>query len=874
MPSEVELQQVVEWNDTAREYPSHLCIHELFERQVHRTPNAMALQFGAIELTYRELDERANKLAHHLITLGVGPEVIVGVCLERSLEQIISILAILKAGGAYLPLDAAYPTERLELMMDECRTNIVITQGELPSRLPKGTQRIVFLDDPTLGIARNPTTSPSTRVNSENLAYVIYTSGSTGKPKGVAECHRAAINFFHWCSTRFPMRAGDVFLQIAPFTFDASVFEIFTTLCSGAKLLLIRPGGQREPDYLVKMILRHEVTVASFVPPTLRMVIEEESFPSVRTLRLAFCGGEVMPLDLMLRFQYRSSAQLVNLYGPTEATVYCAGWVCDRHWRDLAPPIGKPIFNTQIHILDEKRKPVPVNCIGEIYLAGHGLARGYINRPSITAERFVANPFAEDPSSRMYRSGDLGFWNPDGTVSFVGRVDDQIKLRGFRIEPAEIETVLLGIPEISQALLICREDTPGDQQLVAYCIAKQGKNLPPATALRSRLAKSLPDYMIPSVFVEMERFPLNSNGKRDRKALPTPYEIAKDDEHGKFQRFPKDLLEQRLLELWQKVLGRKNFGIHDNFFDLGGHSLTAAILTNEIEKLAYQRLPIAVFFQAPTVAELSAYLKKNKDDPAWSSLVPLQPDGKKTPLFVMHGMGGNVFAYLDFARQLAPDRPVYGLQAIGLDGTHDNHDSIEAMAAYYADQIRALHPSGPYYLLGYSLGGWIAYAVADQLLKKGGRISLFVVLDTEAEAKVALGIRLHMHKSLHLEQARKGGAGLLPVVVYGLKLVGRRLQKCLGGQPEPSLPLIETPLSGDYFEAVCHRYEPPRLPLFVHLVVQSERKPWQIEFWHHYALGGVMITRMFEKHPDFIDPGKASELADFLRPLLEETDGR
>jgi len=273
MLSEVELQRAVRWNDTTTEYPSHLCIHELFERQVHRTPDAIALQFGAIELTYRELDDRANQLAHHLIGLGVGPEVIVGVCLERSLELIISILAVLKAGGAYLPLDAGYPTERLELMMDECVTKIVITQGALPARLPKGTQRIVFLDDPTLGIALNPDTSPSTRVNSENLAYVIYTSGSTGKPKGVAVCHCAAMNLFHWCSTRFPMREGDVFLQIAPFTFDVSVFEIFTTLCAGAKLLLIRPGGQREPDYLVKMILQHGVTVVSFVPPTLRMVI-------------------------------------------------------------------------------------------------------------------------------------------------------------------------------------------------------------------------------------------------------------------------------------------------------------------------------------------------------------------------------------------------------------------------------------------------------------------------------------------------------------------------------------------------------------------------------------------------------------------------
>jgi amino acid adenylation domain-containing protein len=884
MPNELELKRVSEWNFTDVEYPRHLCIHELFEHQVERTPDAVALRCGNQSLTYRALNNQANQLAHHLVGLGVGPEKIVGVCLERSLELIVSLFAVMKAGGAYLPLDATYPSERLELMLRECAAELIVTRGSLAKRLPLDGRKQVLLDDSSFSISSNPNTTPSSPVNSENLAYVIYTSGSTGLPKGVAESHRAVVNFLHWANTRFPMTTEDVFLQIAPFTFDASVFEIFTTLCSGAALLLIKQGGQREPDYLVRLMRECGVTVASFVPPTLRMLIEEEEFSAIKSLRRAFCGGEVMALDLMLRFQRRSPAELVNLYGPTEVSVYCTGWVCAKNWQGASPPIGNPIFNTQVYLLDEAKKLVFSPGVGEIYLGGAGLSRGYINRPQVTAERFVPNPFSSDPSARLYRTGDLGFWNADGTIGFVGRADDQIKLRGFRIEPAEIETALLNSPKISQALVICREDAPGNQQLVAYCISAPGERIPAVADLRSLLGRSLPDYMIPSVFVEIAKFPINANGKRDRKALPAPSELSElsDEADGiGRQGLPKDLLEQRLLELWQKILGRKNIGIHDNFFDLGGHSLTAAMLTTEIEKLAYERLPIAVFFQAPTVAELAAYLKKNRDDPAWSSLVPLQPAGDKTPLFIMHGMGGDVFAYLDFARHLAPDRAVYGLQAVGLDGIHPGHDSLEKMADYYADQIRAIHPRGPYYLLGYSLGGWIAYAVADQLIKKGGRIALLLLLDTEAEAKVGLGVRFRQHLALHLEQAFQQRKGILPLCDYGWRLVCRQLHRRLFPQEEtPCRPIVahegnaQRKASPDLIEQACGRYEPPPLQVQMELFIPSERKPWQIDFWRYYALQGVRIHYLFEWHQDYIDPANAATLARVLRPLLTEADSK
>ena len=390
MLNELELKRVSEWNSTDVEYPRHLCIHELFEHQVERTPDAVALRCGNQSLTYRELNERANQLSHHLVVQGVGPDKIVGVCLDRSPELIVSLLAVMKAGGAYLPLDAAYPLERLALMLTECAAELIVTRGSLAKSLPLGGGNLVLLDAPSLAISSNPTTTPSSSVNSENLAYVIYTSGSTGQPKGVEESHRAVVNFLHWANTCFPMSRKDVFLQIAPITFDASVFEIFTTLCSGAALLLIKQGGQREPDYLVRLMKECAVTVASFVPPTLRMVIEEEGFTALKSFRRAFCGGEVMPLDLMLHFQQRSSAELVNLYGATEVSVYCTGWVCQRNWRGGSPPIGNPIFNTQVYLLNEQKRLIQPHGVGEINLGGAGLSRGYINRPEITAERFVS----------------------------------------------------------------------------------------------------------------------------------------------------------------------------------------------------------------------------------------------------------------------------------------------------------------------------------------------------------------------------------------------------------------------------------------------------------------------------------------------------
>jgi aspartate racemase len=641
MLNQAEWQQVVvDWNQTATNYPRHLCVHELFEQQVSRRPDATALVFEKQELSYRQLNERANQLAHHLIELGVGPEVIVGVALERSLELIISLLAILKAGGAYVPLDPSYPRERLKMMAEECSTKIIISVSRLQESLPQGERKLCLLDHIMVALEHYPKTTPVTAVMPMNLAYVIYTSGSTGRPKGVAVLHRGitrlVLNTNYVVLTR-----DDVFLQIASVSFDAATFEIWGALLNGAKLYVFShylPGLKE----LGNFICEHQVTVMWLTAAFFNQMVDSD-VESLASVRQMITGGEVVSVLHVSKFlnAIHPGGVLINGYGPTENTTFSCCYRMDgRSKVSDHVPIGSPISNTQVYILDQQMQPVAIHTIGEIYLGGEGLARGYINRPDLTAELFLANPFSQDPTAKIYKTGDLGFWNPDGTVSFAGRVDDQIKLRGIRIEPAEIEEALLHVSGISQAVVICREDVPGNQQLVAYCILESGRSLPTAHELRLSLARTLPEAIIPTAFVALEKFPLTSNGKVNRRALPLPHD---DANRVPLTWMPKSLLEQRLIELWQKVLGRQNIGVHDNFFDLGGHSLAAAVVVNEVEKLLGQRLPIAILFLSPTVYELATYLKQSSDDPAWSSIVPLQPAGDQLPIFVMHGLGG---AYL------------------------------------------------------------------------------------------------------------------------------------------------------------------------------------------------------------------------------------
>ena len=542
-----------DWNDTARAVPS-ATLPELFAAQVAKAPDATAVVFEDQSLTYAQLDARSSQLAHHLRALGVGPEVVVGLCVERSLEMLVALLGILKAGGAYLPLDPDYPPERLAFMLEDARAPLLLTQSTLLDKLPRHRARVVHLDADRPAIAAQPTSTPANGLQPQNTAYVIYTSGSTGTPKGVSVTHGGIPNLAAVEIDRFAITSAARILQFASQSFDAALWEMASALMAGAALVLIAPG-KRSGDALARLIREQDVTHAT-LPPVLL-----PDLPADLPLATLIVAGEACPPDEVARWS--PGRRMINAYGPTETTV-CAT-MSDALSGAVAPPIGRPIWNTQVYVLDGGLQPMPAGIAGELYIAGAGLARGYLGRAGLTAERFVADPFGP-AGSRMYRTGDLARWRADGTLDFLGRADTQVKLRGFRIEPGEIEAALVRHADVAQAAVIVREDVPGNRRLAAYVVPAECREVD-AAALRAHLATSLPDYMVPSAFVALDKLPLTPNGKLDRKALPAP-----DLTPAHVWRGPRTPQEEMLCALFAEVLGLERVGIDDNFFELGGHS--------------------------------------------------------------------------------------------------------------------------------------------------------------------------------------------------------------------------------------------------------------------------------------------------------------
>jgi amino acid adenylation domain-containing protein len=625
-----ERQQLLgEWNDTRRDYALDGCVHELFEAQAARTPDADALVYEDERLTYAELDARANQLAHHLMSLGVGPEARVGVLLERSPEMVVALLGVLKAGGAYVPLDPEYPRERLVYMAEDAGLAVLLTQARLATELPPGATQVVCLDLEWAAIATQPTQAPGVSVSADNLAYVIYTSGSTGRPKGAMLQHRGVCNRLLWMQDEYHLTAADRVLQKTPFSFDVSVWEFFWPLMTGAQLVLARPGGHQDAAYLVALIVERGITVLHFVPSMLQVFLLAERVESCRSLRLVVCSGEALPFELQERFFARLAAELHNLYGPTEASVDVSYWACRRADGATSVPIGRPIANTQLYILDKRLQPVPLGVAGELYIGGVSLARGYLNRSDLTAERFIPDPFSGVPGARLYRTGDLTRYRPDASIEYLGRLDHQVKVRGFRIELGEVEAALVEHAGVRAAIVLARADGAGPARLVAYVVgamAEPGH----VSELRARLRARLPEYMIPSVFVCLDELPLTPNGKVDRRALPEPGH----DRPELARRFvePRNEVEAGVAAMWAELLRVERVGVEDNFFELGGHSLLATQVVSRVREAFGVELPLRGLFEEPTVAGLAvAILQKQSEQLDEAELERLLSELEQSP---------------------------------------------------------------------------------------------------------------------------------------------------------------------------------------------------------------------------------------------------
>jgi amino acid adenylation domain-containing protein len=753
LPAEERHQVLVEWNDTATPYPRERCVHELFEEQAARAPDAVAVVCEAQQLTYGELNARANQLAHCLRSLDVGPDVAVAVCLERSPQLIVALLAVLKAGGAYVPLDPSYPHQRLAFMLADTGAPVLLTQEALLEQLPPFPGRILCLDREAAIIAAQPQSDLPSTARAEHLAYVMYTSGSTGTPKGVAVPHRGVVRLV-WGTDYAKLDDRQTFLLLAPTSFDASTFESWGALLHGARCAIF-PERVPTMEALGAALARQQVSTLWLTASLFNLVVDQA--PHVLAgLGQLLTGGEALSPDHVRRaLTQRPDLQLINGYGPTEGTTFTC---CYRIPRPLdeaqaSIPIGRPIGNTTVHVLDPSLNPVPIGVPGELYIGGDGLARGYLHAPALTAEKFVPDPFAATPGARLYRTGDLARYRPDGNIEFLGRLDDQVKIRGFRIEPGEIEAVLADHPSVGQAVVLAREDTPGHRRLVAYVVPADvpGTILEP---LRAYVRDRLPDYMWPASYVFLERLPLTSNGKIDRPALPPPDGIRPELETG--YRAPTTKAERTISAIWQELLHVDRVGADDNFFDLGGHSFLLVEAHRRLNEVFGKQVSIPDMFRYPSVKSLARYvsgrttrrrMRGRSENHAIAEIFAQQLEWVKTwrgsrvapESFIVtlnasgtrHGLFWCLQSYRELtqlAKHLGSDQPVHGMRSGHHIMTYTD-ENVGALASRYAAEMIVLQPDGPFLLGGNCQGGWIARAIALRLRELGRTVSLLVLME-------------------------------------------------------------------------------------------------------------------------------------------------
>jgi amino acid adenylation domain-containing protein len=735
-------QLLVEWNRTQADYPTDSCVHELFEAQVERTPDAIAIVFEGEHLTYRELNNRSNRVAHHLRKLGVGPGVLVGLCMNQSLDRIVGLFGVLKAGAAYVPVDPAYPAARVAFMLDDANAPVVLTQRSVRETLPaRQATKAVCLDSPEWTSPCEDVVNPKRIGISADLAYVIYTSGSTGHPKGAMIPHRAVVNVMSWMQSTFPSDERDCVLHQISFSFDPSVLEILTPLLAGGRLVLARPHGHQDPGYLVRTIVRHRVTILHLVPSTLRMLLEVPDLKACRSLRHVFCGGDVLTQDLARRFFELLDAQLHYVYGPTEAAITSVFYSIPRDCSDEIIPIGRPVANTQAYVLDGHRQPVPIGVPGELYLGGAQVGRGYLNRPDLTAERFVVDPFNDACEARLYKTGDRVRRLPDGAIAFLGRVDRQVKIHGHRIELGEIETVMRLHPAVQEGVVAVREDAPGDRRLIAY-VRPQRCSPTLLSELRMLLKERLPPYMIPSAFVLVDAFPVTPNGKLDVTALPPPEAGSFESEERELRAPPRTPTEEILAGIWREFLKVKQVSVDDDFFELGGHSLMLTQMIHRINLAFGVSLGVPELFHNPTVEKLAKIIAAQQPiTRRGPRAFQLQQGKGERPVYFIYA-GPNEFR---LAQLMGESYPTFGIEApwpiTWLQALANNQvsafPSLEQLIAPYLAVLRSHARPSSCLLAGHSFAGLIAFEVAHRLQEQGDKVDLVILFDTWAKYPTA-----------------------------------------------------------------------------------------------------------------------------------------
>jgi len=724
-----------QYNITEKNYPKDIVIHEWFEAKTREFPESIALVYDQQTLTYAELNTQANQLAHYLVEKRVTPDTLIGLYMDRSIEMVVGILGIVKAGAAYVPLDPSYPHARLAQQLSNARIDIVLMQSALATTGVVLANQAVCLDDAEIQttLGKYPSSNPNLKelgLGPRNLAYVIYTSGSTGVPKGVMIEHQALVNRIDWMQNEYPLAPDDRVLQKTPFSFDVSVWEFFWPLAQGSCLVIAKPDGHKEVDYLVDTIKKQNITVLHFVPSMLRAMLTLGDWASCSSVRRVFCSGEALPKELQDQFFATGTvSELHNLYGPTEAAIDVSYWACRKDSEDSFVPIGKPIQNINLYVVDSNLNLVPPGVTGELLIGGVGLARGYLNQADLTNQIFIRNLFSVDSESRLYKTGDLVRHLPGGELEYVGRVDHQVKLRGLRIEPGEIETRLCEIETINDAAVVVQKSASAEEQLVAYVTPVSADIEIQTSSLRDSLMEHMPVYMVPAAFVVLESMPLTVSGKTDRKALPAP-------EGDLLQRVsfeaPIGTLEVSLANICQELLSVDRVGRNDSFFGLGGNSLNALRLIAELNLNNY-KLSLAALYEHETIARVAQHLESDNQIITNPVLLNKNVNPEATPVFLVHEVSGELFYYRELATLLESSYPVYGLQLIG-SGISLAGLTVQSLATEYIRNIKRIQPTGSYRIAGWSFGGIVAYEIAYQLLGEGESVEFVGLIDSDYDA--------------------------------------------------------------------------------------------------------------------------------------------